>query len=63
METADVAFEGLSARVSPGDISCGALIQRLESSDPARRMPPGPTPLTEPQRCAIRQWIANGAER
>jgi hypothetical protein len=63
MDTADAAFEGLSARLTPGDISCSPLVQRIESTDPVRRMPPGPTPLTEPQRCAIRQWIANGAER
>jgi hypothetical protein len=37
---------------------------RLESSDPAIRMPfNSPAPLSEGLRCAVRQWIANGATR
>jgi hypothetical protein len=63
MRSADAAFDGLKSRVTPGDPSCSVLNVRLEASDSSRRMPPGPTPLSEAQRCAVRQWIANGAER
>jgi hypothetical protein len=51
-----------SPRVIPGDPECSLLIQRLESDDPAFGMPPG-AKLRDAERCAIRQWIANGAER
>jgi len=50
------------ARVIPGDPECSILIQRLESTDANFVMPRG-TPLTPGKRCAIRQWVANGAER
>ena len=32
------------------------------AEDPADAMPPG-QPLAEAERCAIRQWVDNGAER
>jgi hypothetical protein len=51
------------ARVNPGDPSCSLLMIRLESSDPNFRMPPGPTPLLESERCDIVRWIAEGAAR
>jgi hypothetical protein len=51
-----------SPRVLPGDPECSPLIQRIESDDASFVMPPG-TPLSESVRCAIRQWVANGAER
>jgi hypothetical protein len=50
------------ARVVPSDPECSLLEQRLESKDPSFVMPPG-AKLSEYQRCAIRQWIANGAKR
>jgi hypothetical protein len=37
-------------------------MKRLESSDPDWVMPVG-DPLPEGERCAIAQWIANGAAR
>ena len=49
-------------RVVGGDPTCGHLIYHLESEDPSVVMPPG-GPLPEEERCAIRQWIANGALR
>lgn len=63
----DEAYELLlgsdgNPRVVPGDPECSLLISRLESDDPAFQMPPG-APLSEAERCVIRQWIANGAER
>lgn len=63
MQTVDSAWEGLSQRVSPDSVGCSLLEKRVESSKSDFRMPPGPTPLSEPQRCAIRQWIAAGAQR
>lgn len=65
---ADRAYEKLlnpdsgSPRVVPGDWTCSHLIYHLESEDAAVVMPPG-GPLAEEERCAIRQWIANGALR
>lgn len=63
LRTADSAFEGLSRRVEPGSAGCSLLVRRVESPSSSFRMPPGPTPLGEAERCAIRQWIADGAKR
>jgi hypothetical protein len=63
MRTIESAFNGLSMRVKPDDVGCSTLEKRVESSSSTFRMPPGPTPLSDAQRCAIRQWIANGAAR
>jgi hypothetical protein len=49
------------ARVIPGDPECSILMRRLESDDPEFVMPVG-MPLREGERCAVRQWIAAGAE-
>jgi hypothetical protein len=54
---------GGRARVIPKDPECSILVQRIESNDPAFRMPVGRAPLTPAERCAVRQWIANGAVR
>jgi hypothetical protein len=68
LEGPDEAYDALLGigqdhpRVLPGDPECSILMQRLESTDPTIAMPPG-RPLTEGERCAVRQWIANGAER
>jgi hypothetical protein len=50
------------ALVIPGDPECSPLIQRLESSDASFRMPRGGE-LPASERCAIVQWIADGANR
>jgi hypothetical protein len=63
MRTEDSAYQGLSTRSRPDSVGCSLVLRRVESTDESFRMPPGPTPLSEPQRCAIRQWIANGAHR
>ncbi len=47
-------------RVIAGDAGCSLLVQKLESTDEAFQMPPG-SPLSAPERCAIEQWIADGA--
>jgi len=48
------------ARVIPNDAACSELVVRTHSVGKAWQMPPG-TPLREGERCAIRQWIQNGA--
>lgn len=50
------------ALVIPGDPECSELVQRLESDDPEFQMPRGEE-LAASKRCAIIQWIADGAER
>jgi hypothetical protein len=55
--------KGGPIRVVPNDPECSLLEVRLESSDQAVRMPLGQAPLSEGLRCAVRQWIANGATR
>ncbi len=49
-------------RVIPGDPECSLLMIRLETSDAALLMPVG-SQLPEGERCAVRQWIAEGAEK
>ncbi|MCS6915949.1 MAG: c-type cytochrome domain-containing protein [Myxococcales bacterium] len=53
---------GRPALVQPGQAGCSPLVQRLESTDPRRQMPPG-APLPVAERCAIVQWIERGAPR
>jgi len=48
------------ARVLPNNPGCSILAQRLESTVPNFRMPPG-AGLTPPELCAVVQWMANGA--
>lgn len=48
--------------VIAGDPECSILIHRLESDDLDFVMP-ARSPLDENELCAIRQWVANGAER
>ena len=55
MNTVESAFQGLSSRVDPTNYACSTLIKRIDSPRASYRMPPGPTPLTAAQRCAIRQ--------
>lgn len=54
---------GAEARVLPADAECSLLMQRLASTDPSFRMPPGPTPLLDSELCAIGAWIRDGAPR
>jgi hypothetical protein len=52
---------GTQARVLPANPECSLLMQRLASTDPSFRMPPGPTPLLDSELCAIGAWIRRGA--
>ena len=49
-------------RVIPGDPGCSIMIIRTHSEDEDIQMPPGGR-LIEAERCALRQWVANGALR
>jgi hypothetical protein len=48
------------ARVVPGDPQCSLMIVRTDSPGADYQMPPG-TPLPDTERCALIQWVANGA--
>ena len=52
---------GGKSRVVAGDAACSLMIERLDATD-AKVMPPG-APLADAERCAIAQWIQNGAKR
>ncbi|MEQ9319896.1 MAG: c-type cytochrome domain-containing protein [Polyangiaceae bacterium] len=68
LDDADRAYDELlgnggdDPRVSPGDPGCSEVIRRLVSDDSGEVMPPG-SALSEAERCAVIQWVANGAER
>lgn len=47
-------------RVKPGDPSCSELIVRIDSPGADYQMPPG-DPIAEEARCAIIQWVHQGA--
>ena len=66
-ESADAAYDHLTSGETPhviaGDAACSPLVERIEATDDdARVMPPG-SPLSDAERCAIEQWIENGAKR
>jgi hypothetical protein len=48
--------------VISGDPECSLLMKRLESDDLDFVMP-ARNPLDDDELCAIRHWIANGAQR
>jgi hypothetical protein len=50
------------ARLVPGDPGCSELVVRTHSAGESWSMPPG-QPLSEGERCVIRQWIEQGAKR
>ena len=66
METADGAYDALvnsaNPRVLAGDPGCSLLMKRLEAPEPSKIMPPG-NQLSPEARCAIIQWISQGAKR
>jgi hypothetical protein len=47
-------------RVSPGDPACSLMIVRTDSPGKDYQMPPG-EPLSDPERCALIQWVQMGA--
>jgi len=64
-ESQDVAYEQLldatKRRVVPGDPSCSELIVRADSPGEDYQMPPGDA-LSAPERCALIQWVVQGAQ-
>ena len=64
-ESQDVAYQQLldttKKRVVPGDASCSEMIVRADSPGTDYQMPPG-DPLTAETRCALIQWVEQGAQ-
>jgi hypothetical protein len=58
-ETAHAALL-VAGRVKPGDASCSEIIVRVHSIGESFQMPPG-SPLSEAERCALTQWVQDGA--
>ena len=50
----------LEGRVKPGDAACSEMIVRVHGVGEDYQMPPG-DPLAEPARCALVQWVQQGA--
>jgi len=50
----------LAGRVMPGNPGCSLMIVLTDSPGASYQMPPG-DPLTEPERCALIQWVLAGA--
>jgi hypothetical protein len=67
LDDIDEAYTNLldkpAGRIIPGDLACGKVIVRLETKGASWSMPRGQEQLALEERCSIRQWIANGAER
>ena len=63
-ESMSVAYDGLldptKTRVIPGNPMCSEMIVRTDSPGEDYQMPPGDA-LTGPQRCALIQWVVQGA--
>ncbi len=47
--------------VEPSDPACSEVVVRLEIDDDVLRMPPGSSALPEGERCAVAEWIRQGA--
>ena len=60
---ADATYDAVSMFIEAGEPACGPLSVRVHSDDAAIRMPPGDSALAEGARCALAQWIAQGAPR
>jgi hypothetical protein len=69
LDSQGTAYTGLTAqsqidptrlRVVPGDPACSLLIVRTDSPGKDYQMPKG-DPLSEPERCALVQWVEMGA--
>ena len=64
-EGASVALMSGGRAVVPGDPDASALIERVTSDDPVRRMPPsyaGHAKLSDEEISTLRSWVEQGAE-
>lgn len=67
-EDPDVAYDALTgasggrARIKPGNARCSKVVVRIEDHGEPWSMPPG-KPLGAAERCALEQWIQQGAAR
>lgn len=63
MATMDDAYANLTSLhlVKAGDPSCSEMIVRTDSPGEDYQMPPG-DPLSAPTRCALIQWVVQGAQ-
>lgn len=52
----------LGGRVTAGDPGCSEFVVRTSSPGADYQMPPGGA-LSAPARCALLQWVQNGAQR
>jgi hypothetical protein len=64
LEGIDVAYDALvtAGRVQASDPECSLLIDRLERRGESGLMPPG-NQLSDAERCAVTQWVREGATR
>ena len=64
LDSYDAILTGVAGRaiIIPGDASRSELVVRLESGDPARRMPFGGPPLSRESVELVRRWIDRGAK-
>ena len=63
LEGSDQAYQALTADqryVTPGDAACSELVERLYTRNASLLMPRGAR-LSEPEACAIGQWVRLGA--
>lgn len=64
-DTKDTAYSALLAagqnRVVPGNPGCSKVVVRTNGIGKDYQMPPGDPLTDEHERCALIQWIANGA--
>ena len=65
LQSQDIAYEQLldpaHGRVKPGDAACSELVVRVHSPGEDYQMPPG-DPLSAVERCALVQWVLQGAQ-
>lgn len=61
-DDADTAHDLLRSRLVAGDPACSEIVVRTHVAGQPWSMPPG-QPLSEGERCVIRQWIELGAMR
>jgi hypothetical protein len=57
----DATYDSVLAKLEPGDAECSQIVRQL-GHDGADSMPPG-DPLSDVEFCAIRLWVAEGANR